>query len=338
MAALRTALLACALVLLPAGTARADALLPPAGQRFAGVTAGDPGTFQAETGVHAPVVQHFVAWGSEGIDHVFRSAEGNRSRLMIHVSTQDGPGTREVITPRGIARGQGDRYLLFLNRRFAAAGRPGYIRLMSEMNGHWNAYSAFDASGRRRDAAHATRAFRQAWRRTVLVVRGGPVAALNRRLRRLGLPPLRTGAAKLPRPPVAFLWVPQTAGSPNLAGNRPGAYWPGGAYVDWTGTDFYSRFPNFAGLDRFVARGPWRRKPFAFGEWALWGADDPGFVRRLFRWIGRHPRVRLVMYNQGSRPSGPFRLTRYPRATAELRRQLARPAFAPFAPEWRPGG
>jgi hypothetical protein len=32
-----------------------------------------------------------------------------------------------------------------------------------------------------------------------------------------------------------------TAGSPDIPGNRPSAYWPGASYVDWTGTDFYSR-------------------------------------------------------------------------------------------------
>ncbi len=130
---LRLLPLVCALVLAPAGAAHADALLPPPGQRFAGITAGDPASFQAQTGAHAPVVQQFVAWGSEGIEHVFRSAEDNRSRLMIHVSTSDGPAARELITPRAIARGEGDGYLLFLNRRFARAGRPAYIRLTGRL-------------------------------------------------------------------------------------------------------------------------------------------------------------------------------------------------------------
>jgi len=34
--------------------------------------------------------------------------------------------------------------------------------------------------------------------------------------------------------------------------------------VGRVGTDFYSRFPNFAGLERFYDR--WRGKPFAFGS------------------------------------------------------------------------
>jgi hypothetical protein len=72
-----------------------------------------------------------------------------------------------------------------------------------------------------------------------------------------------------------------------------------------------------------------------FGEWALWGHDDPGFVRGLFGWIKSHRRVRMVMYNQGSHPSeSPFQLARYPRSAAVLRHELSSPLFAPLAPEF----
>ena len=46
-------------------------------------------------------------------------------------------------------------------------------------------------------------------------------------------------------------WVPQTEGTPNIRKNRARAYWPGQAYVDWVGTDFYSKFPNFTDLETF---------------------------------------------------------------------------------------
>jgi len=106
----------------------------------------------------------------------------------------------------------------------------------------------------------------------------------------------------------------------------PRAYWPGGRYVDWVGTDFYSRFPNFQWRDDFYRAFP--GKPFVFGEWALWGADDPAFVNRLFAWIHGHPRVGMVVYNQGALTNGPFRLNRYPRSTAALRRALAHRRFS----------
>ena len=59
---------------------------------------------------------------------------------------------------------------------------------------------------------------------------------------------------------------------------------PATAYVDWVGTDFYSKFPNFTGLDAFYKA--FAGKPFAFGEWAIWGGDNPAFVDELFKWVG----------------------------------------------------
>ena len=246
---------------------------------------------------------------------------------MLHISTQDGYGTREVVTPRGIARGDGDRYLVGLNRRIAEHGQPTYIRLMAEMNQANNGYAAFDRSGRPRGPSHSTAAFKQAWRRATLILRGGPVAEIDAKLRRA------RAAARSRRPPTScrsrrsrWCGCPRRAARPDIPANMPRAYWPGGAYVDWVGTDFYSRFPNFHWLDDFYR--DFAGKPFVFGEWALWGADDPGFVSRLFGWVGTHPRVRMVLYNQGKLTDGPFRLKRYPRSKAALRKALSHRRFS----------
>jgi hypothetical protein len=226
------------------------------------------------------------------------------------------------VTPAGIARGTADRWLTALNRKIAQHGAPVYIRLMAEMNGHWNVYSAY---GVHRDRAHSTKAFRAAWRRTTVILRGGP--QVDARLRALHQPPLKAGGA-LPAAQVAMQWVPQVAGAPDVAGNRPLAYWPGGRYVDWVGTDFYSKFPNFSGLERFYASVRRFHKPFVFGEWAIWGADNPAFVSRLFAWTRSHRLVRMLVYNQGKRTDGPFRLRHYPQAARVLRRQLGLSRFS----------
>jgi hypothetical protein len=319
------ALLAAACLLALAPSASAEPLLPPRGKVFSGVTGGTSlDLFQRQTGNHPAVFGFFTKFGGAN-EFIFRGAEQAGSRLMLHISTQDGYGTREVVTPRGIAQGEGDRYLVGLNRRIAESGRPAYIRLMAEMNQANNGYSAFDRSGRPRGPAHSTAQFRQAWRRSTLILRGGPVAGIDAQLRRLGQPAVETGAAELPRPQIAMVWVPQTRGTPDIPANMPRAYWPGDAYVDWVGTDFYSRFPNFHWLEDFYR--DFGGKPFAFGEWALWGADDPGFVDRLFGWIGSHPRVRMVVYNQGALTDGPFRLARFPRSKAALRKALSHRRF-----------
>jgi hypothetical protein len=159
------------------------------------------------------------------------------------------------------------------------------------------------------------------------------VDAIDAKLHWLGLPPVRGVSRALPRPRVSFLWVPEVWGDPNVPGNSARAYWPRGRYVDWVGTDFYSKFPNFRGLNSFYSQ--FRAKPFVFGEWAIWGRDDPGFVRRLFRRIKSHRRVRMAMYNQGSHPArSPLALWRYPRSAAALRRELRSALFAPLAPEF----
>jgi hypothetical protein len=328
---LAAATISAALCLILPGAARADALLPPGGQVFAGVSGGyDTASFERETGRHPAVFQFFSAWGGS-LEYMFRGAEAAHSRLMIHLSTLR--AGREVITPKAIAEGRGDGYLVRLNSRIAEGGRPVYIRLMAEMDGHWNPYSAFDANGRSRGPAHSTGQFKRAWRRTVIVLRGGPVAELNAALRAQGLPPVDTARAELPRVRVAFLWVPQVAGAPDIRANSPRAYWPGSKWVDWVGTDFYSKFPNFAGLERFYRQFP--GKPFAFAEYAVWGRDDPGFVHRLFRWSRSHRRVRMLLYNQGVKTAGPFRLRHYPRSRAALAAELRAPRVAQFTAEYR---
>jgi len=320
------AVAAVVIMAVAAPPASAEPLLPPPGKVFSGVTGGQSiGLFERQTGNH-PAVFGFFTKFSGANEFIFRGAEQAGSRLMLHISTQDGYGTREVVTPRGIAQGDGDRYLVNLNRRIAEHGQPTYIRLMAEMNQANNGYSAFDRSGRSRGPAHSTAAFKQAWRRSTLILRGGPVAEVNAKLRRLGLPAVETAAEELPRPSIAMVWVPQTRGTPDIPANMPRAYWPGGAYVDWVGTDFYSRFPNFHWLEDFYRDFP--GKPFVFGEWALWGADAPGFVSQLFGWIGSHPRVRMVVYNQGALTDGPFRLNRYPRSRAALRKALSHRRFS----------
>jgi hypothetical protein len=314
-----------------ASTAPARALaqpyLPPAHKIFAGVAGQPVSEYVHAVGKHPAVYEVFSAWG-EYLPGIFTDATAARARLMIHITTAY--GSREAITPGGIARGDGDRWLIALNRAMAESGKITYIRLMAEMDGDWNPYSAFNADGSARDAAHSTASFRRAWKRVTLILRGGTLRGIDAELHHLGMPALHAGH-DLPRPKVAMLWVPQSAGAPDVAGNQPRDYWPGGAWVDWVGTDFYGKFPNFAGLTALYDAFP--RQPFMFGEYALWGSDDPGFVDAFYAWVGAHSRTRMLVYNQGINPQGPFRLWRYPRAARELHRLLASPRFPAFPPE-----
>src|SRR5262249_46182277 len=126
-------------------------------------------------------------------------------------------------------------------------------------------------------------------------------------------------------------------GSPDLRRNMPGNFWPGRKFVDWVGADFYSPFQNWSDLKRFYHA--FRGKPFALGEWGVWGSDDPGFVRHMMRFQRNHRRVRLmVYYNGGSVDDGhgpnPFDIGKRPRSLAELKSSLRSGRFPAFAPEW----
>jgi hypothetical protein len=282
-------------------------------------------------GKHPAVYQEFVAWG-QYLPGITADATAAHARQMMAIGT--GFGAREAITPAGIAAGRGDAWLTGLNKAIFESHNVTYVRLMAEMDGYWNFYSAFNADGSARDAAHAAAQYRRAWKRVTLILRGGRLRTIDARLRRLRMPAL-AARHDLPRPKVAMLWVPESApGDPAVPGNSPRNYWPGPRWVDWVGTDFYSRFPNFRGLTSLYNSYP--GLPFVFGEYALWGADDPGFADRLLGWIRRHPRVRMLVYNQGARATGPFRLWRYPKAAHALRRLLASPRFPAYAPEWAP--
>ena len=250
--------------------AAAKPFLPPKGKVFAGSYGGE-----TPTGFHAPGRQapaHLPDLYRLGLSPEPRARSLDRGEDPPddpHLDERPQAPGRDLITPRGIAKGKGDGYLVDLNRIAAESKHIVYIRLMAEMNAYWNAYSAFNENGSSRGASHSTKAFRQAWRRVVTIVRGGSRKAISKQLRKLGLPALTRGPDRLPRPKVSFLWVPQTRGAPNIAANGPGAYYPGGRFVDWVGTDLYSRLPYWPGVPRLYARYP--RKPFVFGEYARMG-------------------------------------------------------------------
>jgi hypothetical protein len=203
---------------------------------------------------------------------------------------------------------------------------------MAEMDDYYNPYCGFNRDGSSRGPDYSPAAFRKAWKRTVLILRGGVVSQINGQLRRLGMPPVKSSHATLPSAPVAFLWVPATFGDPDIPANQPSDYYPGRAWVDWVGTDFFSKFPNWGPLSDFYRS--FKGVPFAFGEWAVWGADNPSFVKQMFSWVGAHPRVRLLIYDQGYEARGPLSLPRHPLSAAALRRGLRRSVFAPFTAEW----
>lgn len=311
---------------------------PPSGKVFwggqGGYGGGNIADFGRQSGKHPAAYQFFVTWSGGQRDLGFISgrlaaAERLRTRPIFHISTK---GTR--LTPRSIARGGGDRFLVAFNGQMAEHVGPVFVRPLSEMNNGSNPYSPYDLSGRSRGRAYSTSAFRMAWRRIALVLRGGKVARINRKLRHLHLPPVQTGRNDLPKPQVALLWVPLSFGNPEIAKNHPKYFWPGSRYVDWVGTTWYSPFRNSSAFDRFYRYRLWRRKPFVFAEFAAWGAESPGFISQFFAFVRSHRRVRMIVYYQSALLKPAFRLSTHPRSRAVLRRRLRSSRFVGSAPEY----
>lgn len=319
---LALALVTAAALAAPAA-AHANPWLPPSGKVFwggqGGYTRGKIAEFGAQSGKAPAVFNYFISWHASDPDmhwlgFRFDDAIAEHARPLLSVSPA-GTG----LTPRSIAQGRGDRFLVALNALITEKGSPTYVRPMSEMNNGNNPYSAYTLSGRSRGAAYTTGWFKKAWKRTALILRGGDVAAIDAKLARLKLQGVRTSAPALAQPPVALAWVPLSFGNPEIAKNHPKHFWPGRRYVDWVGTTWYSPFKAARAIGRFYAYRSWRRKPFMFAEWGVWGRDEPGFVHTFFSFMKHHKRVRMAVYYQSSNLKKAFRLSAHPRSRSALR-------------------
>lgn len=309
--------------------------LEPRGKRvFFGISdtgdSADFGGFSKAMNKHPALIQTFRTWGSDFPESIERWQEA-RARPILHITTADNNDGHELISPRAIARGGGDDYLIRLNKLFWAKRMRAYIRPLGEPNRCLNVYAAYDCAGNPRDAAHSPRWYKRAFRRIYVIVHGGGKRRqIDARLAKAGLSPLHSDVRGLPKAPVAFVWSTLPAGSPTVPQNRPRHFYPGSDYVDWVGTDIYSDNQDWKSL-----AGLYRRfddKPFALPEWGVVGADDPRFVRRLLTWVNRHRRCKMLVYYQDFGATSSYRLQNYPSSLAVLRRWLHSPRIPHFAP------
>ena len=314
------ALLAALCAALPAG-AQAGTLLPKGKKIFFGVSdTGNPadfGHFSVDLHKHPALIESFRSWGAEFPDSIERWQAAH-----------------ELISPRSIAQGFGDEYLIRLNRLFWEKKMPAYIRPLGEPNRCLNVYAAYDCAGNLRDAAHKPRWYRLAFRRIFILVHGGGSRAkINGRLGETGLPPLRAGGNGLPRAPVAVLWSTLPAGSPTVPQNRPKYFYPGDKYVDWVGTDLYSDAQDWKALTGLYRR--FAGKPFAIPEFGIsTGADDPAYMDHLLGWVRGHKRCKMLIYYQDFGSTSSYRIQNYPGSLNALSDALHHAAFPAFAPNF----
>lgn len=284
---------------------------------------GEKPRFHNQTGQVSQIHMKFTTWNTflsrpDLMDE--RLFNDHRPIPMITLTTRN-QYDKEVITPRGIVRGLGDKYLIRISAAAHRFGSESYIRPLAEMNGHWNPYCAYNSNGSYRGDAYSTKNFRKAFRRIYLIMHGGLRSNLNARLKNLGMPALKTTHDLPENPFVKVFWNPQGFGSPKLAKNSANSYYPGDKYVDVFGNDLYDIRYSAAWAANLTLFKSHPSKRFLIGEWGLWGIDDPAFIRHMARFVSAHPRVEgLVWYK--SEKGSMFDLGSKPKSLAAYKKYI----------------
>ncbi len=281
---------------------------------------GDPSRFDSLTGQQTEVRHIFTGF--------------HKDKLLARIISETGPvpmvalvpgsyGHTVTATPEGIAKGRKDGFLFHLNADIAAyPGSLFYLRPFPEMNGYWESNCAYNQNGTLRPSYDSTAWSRKAFARIAIITRGGTADEINARLARLHLPRI---SRDLPvnTPKLQIVWNPQGFGSPDLPGNSANAYYPGNAYVDVVADDLYDiagHGATWAAAQKLYDSHP--TKAFGFGEWGLWGIDDPAFIHEMAGWVRTHHRLVLLAWFNYS-PGSIWDLRDKPRSAAAYRKYIS---------------
>ena len=267
-----------------AAPGRAPARCSRAGSKiFFGISdtgnSADFGHFSTALHKHPALIESFRTWGSDFPDSIQRW-QAARARPVLHITTADTSDGHELITPRAIAEGDGDDYLVRLNKLFWAKKMRAYIRPLGEPNRCINVYASYDCEGNLRDAAHRPRLVpaRLPPHLHPRSTAAASAAKIDDRLAEAG-----PAAAEPPK----SRGLPQGAGRGDLehAAGRladrapatgPSTSTRATSYVDWVGTDFYSDNQDWKSLNGLYNR--FSSKPFAIPEFGVSSGDDPRYV------------------------------------------------------------
>jgi hypothetical protein len=277
---------------------------------------GDPARFQNQTGQQTQIVHTFVSFAQTNSLAKVAADSGPVPLLALNAGAY---GARPTATPRGLALGRNDSFLIRLNGVINDwSGDRFYVRPFPEMNAYWESTCAYNRNGTSRGAAYSTAWNRKALARIAIVLRGGVQADVNAKLAKLGLPGIHQDLA-ITTPKLRIVWNPQGFGAPNLPGNSAQAYYPGDGYVDVVGDDLYDirgHGATWTAADALYKAHP--HKPFAFPEWGVWGFDDAGFIRDMGKFVRVHRRTEFIAYYSG-RPGSVFDLASKPASRAAYR-------------------
>ncbi len=353
-AGVAAALIGLLLLTLLASHAGAKPYVPRNGQLYHGVSdtgaARDFNHFRKQVKEHPAVLQEFFHWDVS----LTGSKATNRWRRtdtlgVVSMSTKLPANGRPDISPQAIAKGRGDHYLLRLNEITGNLRQPTYMRLMPEMNGHWNPYSAFNANGTRRGSRYTDRRLQAG------LAAGGPDRPGRQPRSSEPQAAAQPPAADLPGQvqPRADLRPPPRAAdagtakdclhvgtadvrlAQHLAATSPRITGRVAASSTGSGPTSSRKFQTaFDDLQAFYRR--YDDHPFVIGEYSPWDDDPNGaFTRRLLDWSESHGRVRMLIYYRSVTADNEFYISHYPAARGVLRRHLGKGRWDSFAPHTR---
>jgi hypothetical protein len=255
---------------------------------------GNPSRFDSLTGQKTEVRHIFTSFRpTRPLDRILAGVGPVPMLALVPGSY----GHTVTATPEGIARGKNDGFLFQLNAAIDSySGSLFYLRPFPEMNGYWESNCAYNQNGTLRPAHDSVAWTRKAFARIAIITRGGTADEINAKLARLKLPLIHRDLP-VTTPKLELVWNPQGFGAPDLPGNSANAYYPGNAYVDVVADDLYDiagHGATWAAAQKLYDSHP--GKAFGFGEWGLWGIDDPAFVRQMAYWVRTHRRLVLLSF------------------------------------------
>jgi hypothetical protein len=276
---------------------------------------GDVPRFDRLTGQHTQSAGTYLGWDQGrtwGKPYsYFLETLGDRP----HISISTDHGGPPVITPRGIALGQGDAHLLGLSKAISDSGKPVLLRPLGEMNNSAHAYCAC-----RGGSASSTKWYRKSFQRIYILMHGGMAVAMSAKLHALGMPGVTTDLPANPYPRMTVIWNPLAVGVPDVPGNHYRYYFPGSRFLDAYGNDYYDLNGVYSFVRTTELYKAYPNKPFMFPEWSL-GLDDPGYVRAFAAFVRAHRRVTFISFYNG-RNGGRLDLGRKPKSLAAYRRLI----------------
>lgn len=295
----------------PVAIPRNPPTVPPSGKFYVGAQALDPvvGLGGWETAANL---------SSVAVYNQFTPVNGSWATTLLQIGQQPGiacvtwnfPGS--LNTQASIASGTDDAYIIQCAKDAYNWGWPIFCRPNWEMNGWWYPWGPFDGTGVARPGC-APSDYIAAWQhyRSIFATYA---------------------------PNVSFVWCPHLWIQFKFDGSAspyvPTDMYPGDAYVDWIGGDFYGGAADWTymqtgqgyGMNFWSSFATTHNKPLMVSEWALSdGAtgDSPTWMSNLTGWFDANPVTRAILYFEFNNGAGHnYLLENFPNATTTFKTWL----------------